>query len=257
MGDPQMTMVDDSATKLRLKCKPWDSLTLLSGCACAFDSGQLPDQLVRQTWGWSSLRELLWHEVCSEYDARHFLAHSLRRGGSMSADFSRFKDLWLAEENNHYLGFRRLYQRLTLMSETRLDRQLMDRAVSFHSMDFVVDEFSTCVLLAYDEMVTSRAYPLDYPIYDSFGDAALSRWIRKVCRDEVYHCCNVVAVLRRNHLERFDEIPSLIDEIADASPKSAAYGGTFALDHQGFPKELLGKAKAVVIKMLARPRGSP
>jgi len=120
MGDPQMTMVDDSATKLRLKCKPWDSLTLLSGCACAFDSGQLPDQLVRQTWGWSSLRELLWHEVCSEYDARHFLAHSLRRGGSMSADFSRFKDLWLAEENNHYLGFRRLYQRLTLMSETRL-----------------------------------------------------------------------------------------------------------------------------------------
>lgn len=236
---------------LNLKHKVWDSLGILSGTTQVATPVTIVDELVRRTWGKSTLEELLWHEVCSEYDARHLLSFSIGSGSHMSADFARFTDLWLADENNHYVGFRYLYQKITGIKATELDHKVKNREISFDEIPFVTDEFTTCVLLAYDEMVTAKAYPLDYAIYDLLDQKPISQWIRLVCRDEIYHCVNVINILRKNHSRRLGEIPQLIELISKISHE-APYSGTFVLDYEGFPPELLTNAKSAVLKLLHR-----
>ena len=118
---------------------------------------------------------------------------------------------------------------------------------------FITDEFRVCVLLAYDEMVTARAYAADFPIYDSLGDDNLSQWIRKVCREEIRHCLAMVELLRLRYPLRLSEIQSSIDELARYDSRSADYTGTFVLDHQHFPPELLERARGSVADLSSAP----
>jgi hypothetical protein len=153
--------------------------------------------LCLKVWNEKSLAEILWHEICSEYDARRFAQHIHESGMVLSREFLRFEKAWLRDENAHYIGFRNLYSIMYSKPAAELAKSVRGRKSGFSELvPFIEDEFRVCVLLAYDEMVTARAYAADFAIYDSLGDANLSQWLRKVCRDEIHHCLAMVELLR-------------------------------------------------------------
>ena len=245
-------MNSDSAnatSAFRLKGEAWDSSTYLNALGHAVKNAAACDRLVEEQWGVPSFQALLWHEICSEYDARRFAEHIHQLGPSLTTEFQCFEKAWLADENNHYSGFRQLYVTAFGGSVIELDAEIADRRASLDSLMFLQDEFSACVVLAYDEAVTAKAYPMDYKIYDRLGDSALSRWIRRVCRDELYHCRNVTEVLKHRHADRLAEIPGLLATVMEWDQHSAEYSATFVLDHQRFPAPLLNESRGMVLKL--------
>src|SRR5208282_4105110 len=97
--------------------------------------------------------------------------------------------------------------------------------------EWLSDEFSVCVLLAYDENVTAQAYRLDFPIYRSFGNPGLLKWIRLVALDEVHHFSNLVALIRRSHRHRLNEVAPMLDRLVERDLSGEDYSATFVLDH--------------------------
>jgi hypothetical protein len=210
--------------------------------------------LCLKVWNEESLKEILWHEICSEYDARRFAQYIHKSGMVLSREFLRFENAWLKDENAHYTGFRNLYSMMYSKPATELAKSVRERESGFSGLaPFIKDEFRVCILLAYDEMVTARAYAADFAIYDSLGDPNLSQWLRKVCRDEIHHCLAMVELLRLRYRKRLREVPGLVDKLASFDSCSESYTGTFVLDHQHFPRELLKRAQSAVGDLCCAP----
>jgi hypothetical protein len=232
-----------------LKSISWDGAALLSGQEHLLVQSQLCDALTRKIWTFPSFRELLWHELCSEHDSVYFYQFAHQSRINFSPEYQMFEKAWLEDEWRHHTGFKFLYTHFFDQTPDAIHTLMNQRNQNFSDLaELVTDEFSVCVLLAYDEAVTAKAYSMDYPIYDSLNNRNLSKWIRLVARDEVYHCRNLVELIRRFHNRRLGELAATLDRIVDRDRTRNGYGATFVLDHEGFPSHLLETARTLVLK---------
>ena len=192
---------------------------------------------------------ILWNDLKSEYDADNFCNYLKTSALRPSSEFRLFEQIWRRDELNHYHGFRAIYSMLYDESEHEITKRLLSEPADFEPlMEFLGDEFHICLILAYDEIVTTISYAKDHSFYRSFGHPNFLKWIRLVTRDESYHFTNLMEVISRVHPERIPEIPRLIDRIVEADLSQDEYIGTFVLDHTGetFTPEFLKSCADVV-----------
>ena len=167
----------------------------------------------------------------------------------MTSEFDVFERAWRSDEWNHYQGFLTIYAILYNQPEDEVVKLLRQREPNFVPVSrFLDDEFKTCVVMAYDEIATTRAYAMDYGLYDSFGDPRFNQWIKSVTRDEALHFYNCMQVIGLRHRNRIPEITSLISELIDWDLGGNSYSGTFVLDHEGyyFTPEFLQKCGKLI-----------
>lgn len=184
----------------------------------------------------------LWNDLCSEYDAENFCNYLKTSGIPLSEDFKAFEYVWRRDEFNHYLGFRKIYSLLYDIPEEQLKNEVENRPVNFDPLQSMLeDEFKICLLIAYDEIATTKNYASEYEFYASFGPGSFLRWIKNVTRDEAYHFNNCMELIGKNFRNRIDEIPPLVDSFINWDLNGEEYQGTFILDHDGpyFTREVL------------------
>jgi hypothetical protein len=247
-----MTLFNSSSESFKFSLRPngreWQSHEVLSDIGSTLVFNDESERVLRESRPRYNLKSLLWHEICSEYDARR-LSQCLFSGIKyLSPEFLAFRKCWLADESNHFDGFSILYSALFGEAIESIVEKIQGRPIDLTRLDFINDEFSVCVLLAYDELVTAQAFKVEFPIYDSLNSSGVSDWIRLVQSDEIYHGVGAVKVILKNHRHRLMEIPSLLDRIALFDSDQETYSGAFVLDHQGVEKAFIVKAKTSVLK---------
>ena len=177
------------------------------------------------------LREILWADLFSEYDARYLSAYVRNLKTPLSEHFWACEERWARDEELHYLGFRCVYGAAFDRSAESLELELAARSaqVDFEPIaDLFEDEFASACLLAYDELATVRAYRANYDQYALLGPE-LMKFIRKVTADEGRHFRNFMKLLREGHPQRLPELPAIIARIR--AREGLPYGNTFVLDH--------------------------
>ncbi len=238
-------------SEIRIQEGGWDSSVILDGVR--------KDTLMLQAVDVEGIRETLWNDLCSEYDADNLCRYldELEIDGQLarSDEFKAFEQAWRRDELNHAVGFGHLYSTLYDVPTSNLFRQLSERTPDFRSIEhFLTDEFRICMVLAYDEIATTRSYKDDHDtFYNKFGNTSLLEWIRLVARDEAFHFNNLVQVIRRNHSHRLCEVPRIIDELLEWDLSKRQYGATFVLDHTGeqFTSPFLNKCREILLKRLS------
>ncbi len=211
-------------SEFRPKAGRWDAAAFLSDLTAA-DVALSPDKI-------SSLREFFWFDLCAEYDALSLHRHLLAGPDVYGAEFWEFATVWLADELNHYRGFRVLYKLLYGESDESIDARLAERKPHFEPLaTFFGDEFRLCCLFAYDELATTRAYHLDFELYRSLGHPKFLKFIRRLTRDESYHYQNAVALMRLHPRSRLIEVEHHVDDFVRFDLGGQAYRATFLFDH--------------------------
>ncbi len=183
----------------------------------------------------ADLEGLFWNDLCSEHDAENICQYMENAGYKYNSSFSAFEKAWRRDEWNHYLGFRKIYSSLYGTPEEQLASRLASREVDFEPIrEFLEDEFVFTLVLAYDEIATTKAYSMDHDLYRSFGDPRLHQWIRLVTRDEAFHFHNCMELIRLEHADRISEIPGHVNKFIQWDLGGHDYKGTFVLDHEGY-----------------------
>ncbi|MGY4327330.1 hypothetical protein ACVWWG_001747 [Bradyrhizobium sp. LB7.2] len=112
-------------------------------------------------------------------------------------------------------------------SEKDLRDRLQTRSYSVSAInEYLKDEFSLIVMIAFDEMC--RAYAADRAFYSGLGSRFLS-CLREVVADEAVHSMNAVNVLRARYCERIPEIGEILDSLIRSVGDDPDYTGTFVL----------------------------
>lgn len=179
----------------------------------------------------AALHDSLWHSLTTEYDARHLSAYLRQQAIPLSPAFWAMERAWAEDEQNHCLALSWLYSRLYGVAEPLITDHLRTRQPDFSLLSPLLrDEFRLCVVLAFDELASTRAYARDVATYAQLG-APAATLLRYAARDEMLHCCNAVDVLVSQHGLRLPEIGPVIDEVIahDTSPQFS-YRATFLLD---------------------------
>jgi hypothetical protein len=187
-----------------------------------------------------AVRRNLWGDMCAEYDSEHLWQHLNTGGFDFSTEFRSALAEWRSDERNHYVGLRHICSTMYDVAEEEIDTEMTDRRADFSAIQgFLTDEFRICVVLAYDELVSSRGYRLFFDSFGKFGPPQYSQWVRWACRDEAWHYQNFLDVIRMVHPNRLPGVAGVIREIeAYESSPAMTYHGTFLLDHTG---ETLGR----------------
>src|SRR5918999_4649257 len=190
--------------------------------------------------------DVLWFDMISEFDARVLNTYLDRKLTSFNQDFLARKSEWLLDENNHFHGFRLINEVLG----TPLDEiaTVYKREGDFSLIDHLLqDEFSAALVLAYDEIVTTRGYIGDLHIYDQFHPQ-VGRFIRLVIADEAQHYSKFMNFIRQQYSHRLDEVPGRVQEIR-AMDGQRPYRATFVLDHieDVFSNKLLDQCTDILI----------
>jgi hypothetical protein len=231
-----------------VKSAPWDSREVLSGLHR--NSITFIPELV------DALESAFWIELATEYDAEHFCEHLilLEKMGRLrrSSEFLAFEKAWRRDEFNHTLGFARIYSILYGLPEDELFRKLRGRQPNFDALEHLLsDEFTICVIIAYDEIATTRSYQQDlvsrYPV---FNNPALMRWIRMVARDEAWHFENALNVINARHQHRISDVPAVLDKLVNWDSRGEEYGATFVLDHNAnyYDQRFLESCRTTILR---------
>lgn len=209
------------------KSQPWNSDDLIGHIQKS--SIKCPVPAINQ------LQQTFWDNLCSEYDAENFCLFLEKYNVQLSPEFKAFEFVWRRDEYNHYLGFRHIYSILYGKSFEAIETELKQRYVDFNPIKSMLeDEFKICLLLAYDEIATTKSYAEDYGFYSSFGPSELLKWIKLVTRDEAYHFNNCMELIGKNFYDRIAEIPNLVDQFVEWDLNRNEYIGTFVLDHENY-----------------------
>jgi hypothetical protein len=212
------------------KSRPWNALDLLAPLTPAEFARMTADQRAEE-------EPMFWESVCSEYDAENMCLELERRrdaGEVYSPEFWSFEAVWRRDEMNQYIGFRRLYALIYGRFEADIAAEMAERAADFSAFgEFLTDEFKLCLMLAYDELATTRSYAGDVPFFRSLGHPALATFIERVRGDEAMHYLNALRVAQRRFPERLPEAPAIIQRILDLDLTPGDYRATFILDHKG------------------------
>jgi hypothetical protein len=223
------------------KSLPWDS-NLLIGNLFRKDV-ELTDKVLE------NLKTTFWDNLCSEFDADNFCIFLKEEEFALSDDFKAFEYVWRRDEYNHYLGFRHFYSILYDIPVHDIIAKLNERVVDFNPIkNLLEDEFRICLLLAYDEIATTKSYALDYDFYNSLGHQNFLKWIKLVTRDEAYHFNNCMELIGKNHYHRISEIPKLVDQYIEWDINRTVYQGTFVLDHANYSEGFLISSGTIMKK---------
>lgn len=179
----------------------------------------------------AALHDSLWHSLATEYDARHLSAFLRQQPIALSPAFWAMERAWAEDEANHYRGLSFLYARLYDVSEAQIAARLSERSPDFSLLGpLLCDEFCLCVVLAFDELASTRAYAHDAVSYSALG-AAARLLLRRIARDELLHCHNAIDLLVRTQARRLPEAEAVIERVIahDTSPQFS-YRATFLLD---------------------------
>ena len=180
-----------------------------------------------------SLRDFFWFDLCAEWDARHLHEHLKARLDSFSPEFRAMESAWADDEANHARGFLDLWCALYDEEESDVVERLSERRADFTAIErFLDDEFGITLLVAYDELATTRAYSLDVALYRRLGSERLERWIRLLIRDESYHHRNAMVLLRLLHGARIPGARRRIEEFVRYDLGDHGYRATFLFDHE-------------------------
>ncbi|MFT7619140.1 MAG: hypothetical protein ACI97A_002789 [Planctomycetota bacterium] len=181
----------------------------------------------------SELKNYFWVDLCAEWDSKYLHDELHKHGQSWSHDFIRFEEAWYEDEMNHAEGFVAIYSLLYGESKTSILKRLNERTPDFGTVaDFIKSEFDLCLLFAYDELATMRAYHLDIELYQSLGPSQFQTWIRMLLKDETYHHKNGFDLVLRNHAHRLSEVDSRIHQFLEYDAKNPPYKATFIFDHE-------------------------
>jgi hypothetical protein len=232
------------------KTRPWESLAILADLTR--DSIEADDAFIR------NLEESFWIELATEYDAEHFCEYlrSREAGGTLhlSEMFCDFERIWRRDELNHVRGFARVFSVLYSIDEMELFSRLRSRKPSFRSIEpLLADEFAVCVVLAYDELATTRSYQYDMiHRYPKFGNPALVKWIGLVAKDEAWHFENTLRLVRRHHSARIPEVAGMLDKLVKFDATLSEYGATFVLDHSAnsYNAAFLDSCRSFILRRL-------
>lgn len=190
---------------------------------------------------------ILRDDVLSEYDARFLSEHLHGLSLDFSPEFLVAERRWAGDEERHY----RLTARVHGEHWSSEEGLLKGRVPDFEPLAALfTDELGLLVLLAYDELVTVRAYQANLAHYAKLGPAYLS-WARALIADEAWHYAAFLGVIRDVHRERLSETPSLLDRVL--ALEGTPYSATFVLDHDDsvFTEPLLAKAARLLRRHLA------
>ena len=208
------------------RSQPWDSDSLVG--QLTRNDVTLPESDIM------NFKPNLWNDLCSEYDAENFCNYLKDKKYKLSNDFKAFEFVWRRDEFNHYLGFRHIYSIFYEKPEQEILSELNSRLIDFEPIsNMLEDEFQICLLIAYDEIATTKSYSQDYDFYNLFEHKNFLKWIKKVARDEAYHFNNCMELIGKNHYHRVSEIPNLVDKFIEWDLNGGEYNGTFVLDHEG------------------------
>lgn len=200
-------------------------------------------------------RDKLWPELYTEYDARHLKQELFNRNLIATNEAEAFFSAWAADEERHTDSFIRIMELVAGESEKDLRDRLEARSHSFSAInEYLKDEFSLIVMIAFDEMCTCRAYAADREFYAGLGSSFL-RCLREVIADEAVHSMNAVNVLRARYCERIPEIGEILDSIIRSVGDDPDYTGTFVLDYFGgnYTKQMFANCRAAVLRNVAKP----
>lgn len=203
-------------------------------------------------------RAIIRNDTASEYDAENLCQYLEKRQaeGSMciSGEFLKFEKAWRRDEMNHTLGFAMIEALLFSASVSEILTEIRSESPNFTPLverGLFDDEFTTAVVIAYDEISTARAYAEDWKTrYPKFENPVILEWIKKVAADESRHFYNIISVIKRCHAERIPEIPSVLKRILEWERSEHEYGRTFVLDHTGeqFTGVFINKAASILLK---------
>lgn len=230
-----------------LKSYEWSSLELLKNLTA--------DQIKLSTDKIEERRPYFWHDMSSEFDSINFLRYLFgRRDLSFTNDFIEFVCLWHLDEQNHYRGLRKINSVLYSLPEDMIDHEIQSNTPNFSNIEqFMKDEFTILLSIAFDEVTSTRAYKQDMPFFDSLGHEPLSTWIRYAARDEAAHYGNAMKILRLKHSHRFHEAEEILDKIvAFEISESFDYQRTFIFDHDtdDFSHALLKDSRDTILEVL-------
>ena len=215
-------------------------------------SGLKTADLVRDPIVLAEHQDVILKALYAEYDAELFCRELDRKVADgtlqLSTQFRQFEQVWRRDEMDHTLGFVKLCSLLFATCEQTLLDSIRLRVASFDRLQaFTEDEFSICLLLAYDELVTTVSYTTDWKqFYPQFGCRDVTEWMKRLAADEARHYRNLISVLQSVHAEKLDKAAKILDAILDADLKRNQYAGTFVLDHddeQVFPEETLVRCR--------------
>ncbi len=235
------------------KSRPWDAGELLASVTAADFARMTPAERAEE-------EPMFWESVCSEYDAENLCLELERRrdaGAVYSPEFWSFEKVWRRDEMNHYIGFRKLHALIYGPSEDEIHRQMHERVADFSPFgEFLEDEFKLCLMLAYDELATTRSYAGDVPFFRSLGKPALATWIERVRGDEAMHYLNALRVAQTRHRARLGEARAILERVLELDLTVEGYRATFILDHKGpsYTPAILRDVTHTIIQVIERQR---
>ena len=176
--------------------------------------------------------EMFWHSTCTEYDSKRFYKKIKLSKLKISHPLELFLNKWLQDEISHANGFIKIYSTIYNQDEVFV-REKLDSRLSDFSMidDFFEDEFKLCLLLAYDEIVTTHVYHRSIPFYENIGSSKFGLWIKRIKTDEARHFVGVIKILQKYHGSRRSEVEKILNEIIKIDSNIEEYKATFVLDH--------------------------
>lgn len=227
-------------TEYRLRRSRWDSKEMLKGLTRSAVS--LPEEQLAEREGF------FWNAMATEYDARNFNRHLSANARNLSPEFLAFKRAWSGDEWNHYVGFRYIYSMLYGRPEGEI-AGLVEVALGDFDLiaEFLDDEFKLCLLLAYDEIATSKSYFSEFPLYRALGNPKFLNWFKKVTVDELYHFQNCMEIIRFRHGNRIPEIAETLDSFIKHDLRRNQYERTFVFDHYWYSESFLQSCKELII----------
>lgn len=222
-----------------LLSRSWDSLEMLG--KLGREDITLPQSQVDQK------KDFFLHAAYTEFDADNFCKHLNTLAITFSDEFKLFERVWRKDELNHYIGFRYLYSILYGSTVEEVGKIIETRKYDFSRIEpFFRDEFTICLLIAFDEILTAKGYGSEQNLYASLGSQTFSEWFKLVTMDEAYHFRNIMEVIRLKHSDRINEIPTLIERFIEWDVMRNDYSSTFVLDHDYYSLEFIKHGASII-----------
>lgn len=213
----------------------WSSEELLRGITSkdVTATNELRAQVKRELWG----------DMCAENDAENLWHHLYSLNIEFTPEFVLALNEWRTDERNHYVGLRQICSTMYNISEEEIDEEMGKRIGDFSNLNnFLLDEFTICIILAYDELVSARGYNMFFDDFKNFGPSQYAQWVKYAARDEALHFQNFLNVVIINHSERLNEAEGILSKInVYEKIEPYKYNATFLLDHtpETFTREFL------------------